>query len=186
MKKDKAVFLDKDGVINIDQDYDVSIEKLSLIDHTYEAFRLIKSKGYKIVIISNQSGIARGFYSEKENKKQMIFIQEKLQEHGTCYDKYYYCPHYLQGSIEKLKVDCECRKPKPGMLLRASEELGIDLENSYLVGDRVSDLEAGLNAGLKKVFLVKTGKKVTQEANGKATKVYNNLYEFAMELDKIE
>lgn len=179
----KAVFLDKDGVITVDQNYDQSIESFKFIEKNIEAFRLIKEKGYLIFVISNQSGIARGYYSAEDFEKLMKYIEEELSKENVCWDKYYYCPHHPEGKVSKYKMVCNCRKPQPGMILQAQKEFDVDLSQSIMVGDRLSDLQAGKNAGIKNTYLVRSGKEVTEEAQKEATAVFDNLYELACTLN---
>jgi D-glycero-D-manno-heptose 1,7-bisphosphate phosphatase len=182
MNLKSAVFLDKDGVINIDQNYDVSIERLCLVKGTLEAIKMIKEKGYLVVVVTNQSGIARGFYTEDDFINQMEYIKSILAKTGVKIDGYYYCPHLEDAKVEKYKKKCLCRKPNPGMLELARKELGIEMSSSMLVGDKTSDLQAGINSGIKNVYLVRTGKKITEEGKALAVEIYDDLYTFAKEL----
>jgi D-glycero-D-manno-heptose 1,7-bisphosphate phosphatase len=155
--KNTAVFLDRDGTINEEVDYLSRLEQLNLFPFTFEAIRMINESGMKVVVVTNQSGVARGFF--KENFLDTVHgrINELLGEKGAHIDRFYYCPHHPIYGKEPYKVDCDCRKPKPGMIMKAMEELQIDPARSYIIGDMVKDLQAGHNAGIKKAILVKTG-----------------------------
>ena len=156
MKKNTAVFLDRDGTINEEVGYLDSLDKLKIIPSAYEAIRLINESGMKGVVISNQAGVARGFFTEDFVKITHEHLQTALRQKGASIDNFYYCPHHPTEGIEPYRKDCNCRKPAPGMLLRAAQDLNIDLTRSYLVGDRFRDMEAAKKVGVKGV-LVKTG-----------------------------
>jgi D-glycero-D-manno-heptose 1,7-bisphosphate phosphatase len=156
MKKNTAVFLDRDGTINEEVGYLDSLDKLKIIPGAYEAIRLINESEMKAVVISNQAGVARGLFPEDFVKITHEYLQNALRKKGAYIDNFYYCPHHPTEGIELYRQDCNCRKPAPGMLLRAAQDLNIDLTKSYLVGDRFRDMEAAKKAGVKGV-LVKTG-----------------------------
>jgi D-glycero-D-manno-heptose 1,7-bisphosphate phosphatase len=156
MKKNTAVFLDRDGTINEEVGYLDSLDKLKIIPSAYEAIRLINESGMKVVVISNQAGVARGFFTEDFVKVTHEHLQTALRQQGATIDNFYYCPHHPTEGIEPYRKDCNCRKPAPGMLLRAVQDLNIDLTRSYLVGDRFNDMEAGKKIGVRGI-LVKTG-----------------------------
>jgi D,D-heptose 1,7-bisphosphate phosphatase len=156
MKKNTAVFLDRDGTINEEVGYLDSLDKLKIIPGAYEAIRLINESGMKAVVISNQAGVARGFFTEDFVKITHEHLQTALRQEGAYIDNFYHCPHHPTEGIEPYRQDCNCRKPAPGMLLRAAQDLNIDLTRSYLVGDRFRDMEAAKKVGVKGV-LVKTG-----------------------------
>lgn len=156
----KAVFLDRDGTINVEKGYLYKKEDFDFIEGTQEAIKLLNDNGYKVIVITNQSGIARGFYNELDMKKLHLHIDSLLASYGARIDAYFYCPHHPDFT-----GDCDCRKPKPGLLFRAAKIYGIDLENSYLVGDKESDIRCAENATVNGV-LVGAGKQ------------YRNLYDF--------
>lgn len=156
MKKNTAVFLDRDGTINEEVGYLDSLDKFKVIPGAYEAIRLINESGMKVVVISNQAGVARGFFTEDFVKITHEHLENALRQKGAYIDNFYYCPHHPTEGIESYRKDCNCRKPASGMLLRAAQDLNIDLTRSYLVGDRFNDMEAGKKIGVRGV-LVKTG-----------------------------
>lgn len=148
-----AVFLDRDGTINIEKNYLYRIEDWEWIPRTKEAIKEFKQAGYRVVIVSNQAGIARGLYGPSDVDRLHLFVQQQLACIGTSVDAFYYCPHHTAHGENR---SCECRKPKPGMLLEAAKALNIDLARSWLVGDKLTDLFAGQAIGVKGV-LVQTG-----------------------------
>ena len=151
----RAVFLDRDGTINIEKDYLYKIEDFEFIPGAPEAILRLNRAGFLVVIITNQSGVARGYYSEDELVKLHRHISDELSAIGAIVDGWYFCPHHLSGR-PPYNIDCGCRKPLPGMLLQAARDLDINLENSWMVGDKLADVEAGIAAGCRPV-LVKTG-----------------------------
>ncbi len=148
----KAFFLDRDGVINVEVEYLCDPEKVEIIPGVAEAIRQIHAHGYSAVVVTNQSGVARGMYGEKNVLAVHQRIQEMLAAEGASIDGFYYCCHH-----KKFTGECGCRKPAPGMLLRAAAEHGIDLAHSVMIGDRLSDIEAGRAAGCACAYLVRTG-----------------------------
>ena len=159
----KACFLDRDGVINEEVCYLSDPEGVILIPGIADGIRLVREAGYLVVVITNQAGVARGFYKEDRIPLVHAEIQRQLAANNTQIDAFYYCPHHPEYSGE-----CECRKPKPGMLFTAARDLDIDLPNSFIIGDRLSDLDAGVNAGLCAQFLVETGYGAGLVAKGSA------------------
>lgn len=153
----RAVFLDRDGVITQEPPhYAHKVSQLAFIPKSADAIRLLNENGFLVIIVSNQAGIARGYYQEEDAALFNQAMSEKLAEEGARIDAIYYCPHHPEATVERYRVDCDCRKPKPGMLIRAGRELNIDLKQSFVVGDKLSDIEAGKRAGCKTI-LVRTG-----------------------------
>ncbi|PAF41956.1 hypothetical protein BKH40_08230 [Helicobacter sp. 11S02629-2] len=141
----KAVFFDRDGVINIDTNYTYKIEDFQFIEEFFEVAKFFKKLDYKLVVITNQSGIQRGFYTVPDFLKLSAYMQKSLQDRlGFSMDRIYFCP--FLNSVN--------RKPNSGMLLKARDDLALDLSNSVMIGDRISDMEAGSNAGLKSLYLI--------------------------------
>jgi D-glycero-D-manno-heptose 1,7-bisphosphate phosphatase len=151
-----AVFLDRDGVVIEDTHYIDSIDRVHLVPGSAEAITALNRAGWPVVIVTNQAGIAKGFFPVETMNKIHVHLGELLRAHGGKVDGIYFCPHHPEGELVEYRRDCECRKPKPGMLLRAATELGLDLTRSWMIGDRISDLEAGSAAGCRTV-LVRTG-----------------------------
>ncbi|PKN76516.1 MAG: hypothetical protein CVU52_04450 [Deltaproteobacteria bacterium HGW-Deltaproteobacteria-10] len=156
LKKNIAVFLDRDGTINEEVGYLDSLDKLKIISTAYEAIKLINLNGMKAIVISNQAGVARGYFSEDFVRMINNYLQNDMLENGAVIDRFYYCPHHPTEGNEVYQQICNCRKPAPGMLLQAAEELSIDLAKSYFVGDRFIDMETAKKVGAKGV-LVRTG-----------------------------
>jgi len=156
MKKNTAVFLDRDGTINEEVGYLDCLSKLKLYDNAAEAIRMLNERDMKVVVTTNQSGVARGYFTEGFVRTVHSRIQEILRSHGSFIDAFYYCPHHPTEGIEPYLKSCSCRKPEPGMLILASQDLNIDLARSYMIGDMLKDIEAAGRVGAKGV-LVKTG-----------------------------
>jgi len=151
--KQKAVFMDRDGTINVEKNYLHKIDDWEWIQGAIEAIRRINQMGFKAVVVSNQAGVARGYYDMVAVEALHNAVDEQLTAAQAHIDGYYFCPHHPDfGSMQS----CSCRKPEPGMLLAASRDLNIDLNQSYLIGDKRSDIEAALACGVTPV-LVRTG-----------------------------
>ncbi len=151
--KRKALFLDRDGVINIDYGYVHTPEKTIFIDGIFELVRHANEAGYAVVVVTNQAGIARGYFTEAQFQDFTRWMVEAFREQGAVIDRVYHCPHHPEAGIGALKLACECRKPEPGMFLQAQRELDLDMAGSIIVGDKPSDLEAGRRAGVTQRFL---------------------------------
>jgi D-glycero-D-manno-heptose 1,7-bisphosphate phosphatase len=140
--KHPAAFLDRDGVLNVDQGYTHRPDQLEWIAGAPEAVGLLNEAGYYVVVITNQSGIARGYYEEAAVQQFHAHMQDALRAQGAHIDAFYYCPHHPEGKIKELAVRCRCRKPQPGMLEQAAREWPIDLGRSFLIGDKDDDMAA--------------------------------------------
>jgi D-glycero-D-manno-heptose 1,7-bisphosphate phosphatase len=151
-----AIFLDRDGTINEDVNFLSSPEQIVLIENSAEAIKEANELGLKVIVFTNQSGIARGYFTEEDLHRIHKRLDELLAEKGAKVDAYYYCPHHPTEGNGEYKVECECRKPKDGMLQRASREQNIDLKKSFVIGDRCIDIQAGKTAGATTI-LVLTG-----------------------------
>jgi D-glycero-D-manno-heptose 1,7-bisphosphate phosphatase len=149
----RAVFLDRDGVIIRDVHFLRVPSQLELMPGAAEALRLLGSRFY-LVVVTNQSGIARGFINEDGLLDIHAHLTRQLAAEGAFVDAFYYCPHLPDGMADAYRVECECRKPKPGMLRRAAVAWGIDLAHSYTIGDRARDIHAGAAAGLAGGILI--------------------------------
>jgi D-glycero-D-manno-heptose 1,7-bisphosphate phosphatase len=171
----KAAFIDRDGVLNEERAFVHRIEDFQLVPGAIEALRALQSAGTLLVVITNQSGIARGLYSEADYLALTAQIRERLQADGIRLDAVEYCPHLADAPVERYRLDCECRKPKAGMLTKAIRALDIDPQASFLVGDRLSDIEAGRAAGVGRCYLVRTGYPLSAEALVRADGVYDDL-----------
>lgn len=153
-----AFFLDRDGVIIEEEHYLSDPAKVRLCPGCAEAFRQISAAGFRIIVTSNQSGVARGYFTFAEIAAVERRIEELLTGAGAPLpDAWYYCPHHTKGSVAEYVRDCDCRKPRPGMLIRAAEEHAISLPGSVMIGDKLSDLRAAFAAGCRHAALVMTG-----------------------------
>ena len=157
--KQKAVFLDRDGTINKYVGFLTDIDDFELIDGVAEAIKKINSLGYLVIVITNQPVIARGELSVEELGEIHNKMETLLGQKGAYIDGIFYCPHHpdkgYEGEIKEFKINCDCRKPKPGMLLQAKADFNIDLEQSFMVGDSENDIKAGKAAGCKTVLINK-------------------------------
>jgi len=171
----KAVFLDRDGVINVDTGYVSHSDDFQFIEGVIDACQKIKAKGYMLVVITNQSGIARGYFSEEQFTMLTEWMDWSLADKGVELDGIYFCPHHPDEGIGDYKQACDCRKPQPGMINSAVEHLDIDVSQSYLVGDKISDINAGINAGIATNILVRTGQELTDEGIALADHVLDSL-----------
>lgn len=136
----KAVFLDRDGTINVDKDYLYRIEDFEYIDGAVEGMKALQDMGYLLVIVTNQSGIARGYYSEDDYLQLEHWLLADLKAKGVNISGAYYCPHHPKAKLKEYRRDCDCRKPKTGLFYRAVSDLEIDLDDSIAIGDKPRDL----------------------------------------------
>lgn len=155
MKK-KAVFLDRDGNINVDVGYPNSVDQIEIYPYSYEAVRKINQSDLLAVIITNQSGVGRGLIQEQDLDVIHNHMRNAFAQHQAFFDGIYYCPHYLESDIPKYKKECSCRKPFPGMGQQAAADLNIDTSRSYMIGDKVEDILFGRNLHAQPI-LVLTG-----------------------------
>lgn len=153
----RAAFLDRDGTINVEVDYLSAPEQLELIPGAAHAIGRLNDAGWFVVVITNQSGVARGKLTEQTLADIHARLDAMLAEHGAHIDAYYHCPHHPEHGEAPYRASCDCRKPAPGMLLRAAREHDLDLTRSWTVGDSLRDLDAGAAAGTRGI-LVATGK----------------------------
>lgn len=176
----KVVFLDKDGTLVIDVAYNVDPEKMQLAPYAIEALKQLQDHGYKLIVISNQAGVALGYFSEADIRPVMMKIDQLLHAGKVTLSDFYYCPHYEKGSVAGYAIACHCRKPQPGLFLKAAEEHHIDLANSWMIGDILDDVEAGKRAGCRTV-LINNGNETEWllHAGRKPTFIVNNLKEAA-------
>ena len=156
MKKNRAIFLDRDGTINEEVGYIEHLDRLRIIPEAYEAIRLINVSSFMAVVVTNQAGIAKGLFNEAFVKQTKERLQEYLRQKGAAIDAFYFCPHHPTEGVPPYRRVCDCRKPAPGLFYQAARDMDIDLAASFMVGDRYRDMEAAHRAGVKGV-LVKTG-----------------------------
>lgn len=149
----KAIFLDKDGTLVNDVPYNVDPSLVTLSPNAAAGLRLFSRLGYLLLLVSNQSGIAHGYFQESELNGVWQRLDQLLAEEGVQIDGYYYCPHHPAGSASAYAIACDCRKPLPGMLLQAAAEHGVDLSTSWMIGDILHDMEAGKRAGCNTLLI---------------------------------
>lgn len=174
----KVVFLDRDGVINEEVNYLHKIEDFRFCTGLIEGLQKLKSQGFEFVVITNQSGIARGYYTESDFKILTDWMIQTLAEHGIELLDVLYCPHHPSKGLETYVGECDCRKPKPGMIFTAQKRFDIALQESILIGDKESDIGAGMAAGLKANYLVRTGHLIDESAT-QAEGVFNTVLDVA-------
>ena len=171
----RAAFIDRDGVLNEERAFVHRIEDFVFLPGAIEALRALERAGYRRVVVTNQSGIARGLYTEADYQRLTDQVRERLRGEGVTLDAIEYCPHLADAPLAQYRRACECRKPAPGMLLKAIRALDLDPAGSFLVGDRLTDVQAGRAAGIGRCFLVRTGYALSGEAVGAADGVYADL-----------
>lgn len=150
----RALFLDRDGVINADHGYISGSDRFDVIEGVFDALRRAQELGYLLVVVTNQSGIARGYFTDDDYRRIEHHMREVFLAEGITFDAIYHCPHHPDGIIPALAVRCDCRKPEPGMILRAARDHNIDLAASIMVGDKDSDIAAARAAGVGRAYLV--------------------------------
>lgn len=186
MSQYKAVFLDKDGTLVEDVPYNIDPGKIKLYPETGKALKRLKKAGFKLIIISNQAGVAKGYFKEEALEVVEKVLGKQLEQYNVVLDGFYYCPHHYEGKVAQYVQDCSCRKPKAGMLLQAANDLNIDLARSWMVGDILNDVEAGKGAGCKTI-LVNRGNETEWVINDmrKPDHIVENLLEAAHQIKKV-
>ncbi|KKQ01740.1 MAG: D,D-heptose 1,7-bisphosphate phosphatase [Candidatus Roizmanbacteria bacterium GW2011_GWA2_36_23] len=149
----KAIFLDKDGVLIEDIPYNIDVARIKLSPGISDKLLNLQKAGYLLIIITNQSGIAKGLFDEEKLIPVRKKIEQLLSGNGIKLDGFYYCPHDMNGKIKKYSIKCSCHKPEPGMLMQAAKDFEIDLKKSWMIGDKTSDIETGKNAGCRTIYV---------------------------------
>ncbi|HYD80456.1 MAG TPA: HAD family hydrolase [Paucimonas sp.] len=149
----RAAFLDKDGTLVKDVPYNVDPSRVALCPGVIEGLRLLQRRGYALIVVSNQPGIAQGYFGEEDLLGLERHLDRVLRGHGIALDGFYHCPHSPHGRVARYATLCTCRKPMPGMLLRAAREHGVDCGRSWMIGDILNDVEAGRRAGCRTVLI---------------------------------
>lgn len=150
----RCIFIDRDGVVNVERNYVHRIEDFEFVSGTPEAIRRLNNAGWTVVVVTNQSGIGRGFYTEADYQLLTVHIRKELARLGAHLDAVYHCPHTPDWNPP---YGCDCRKPRPGLIFQAQAAFGLDLRSAVLVGDKKSDIDAGRAAGVPTCFLVESG-----------------------------
>ena len=149
----KAVFIDKDGTLIRDISHNVKTELIEFSPGAFEALHLLQQNGFLLIIVTNQPGIALGYFTEDDLMKVQMHITNALFARGIHLNGFYYCPHHPSGKTPGYGIECSCRKPAPGLLLKAASDMGVDLSLSWMVGDILNDVEAGNQAGCRTVLI---------------------------------
>lgn len=148
-----TIFLDRDGTLVHAYHYPSRPEHLRLYAHMGPGLRALQEKGFYLVVVTNQAGIARGYFNQDDLEHMHTYLRSELAAFGVCLDAIYYCPHHIEGIMPAFTRACTCRKPQPGMLLQAAHDLSIDLAHSWFVGDILDDVEAGNRAGCRTILV---------------------------------
>jgi len=173
--KNKAVFLDRDGVINKDHAYVYKIEDVEFIDGIFDVCCQFKQRGYKIIIVTNQSGIGRGYYSEQDFEALTEWMKAQFAANGCVIDAVYFCPHHPTEAIEPYLFDCDCRKPKPGMFSKAIRDFELLPSACAMIGDKASDMFAAEAAGVGRKILFKSDQNLSSAESGSADEIWQSL-----------
>lgn len=174
----KAIFLDRDGTINEDRHYVHLKSDFAFLPQAPEAIKLLRSKGYLVIVVSNQSGVARGLFSIDDVESLNGFMRSELQRHGAEIDGIYYCPHLPDGTVSEYAQQCRCRKPGALLFERAISEYRINAEHSYAVGDKLRDLEPGKKLGMNTALISKEAR-----TSNIVDAVYESLFGFASAIE---
>jgi len=158
-----ALFLDRDGVINLDHGYVHTPENFEFVDGIFEMVAAANRAGYLVVVVTNQAGIGRGYYSESQFHALTNWMKTKFAEHGGKIDAVYFCPHHPTEGSGIYRQECDCRKPAPGMIFAAMRKFDIDLNKSILIGDKMKDIQAANAAGIEQVFMLRANKILNTE-----------------------
>jgi D-glycero-D-manno-heptose 1,7-bisphosphate phosphatase len=179
----RAVFIDRDGTINVEKEYLYRTDDFAFIPGAPQAIRLLNEAGFLVVVVSNQSGVARGYYTEEDVQLLHRHIASQLEQSGARVDAWLYCPHHPAGR-GSYALPCRCRKPLPGMLLEAAGRFDIDLASSIMIGDKLVDVEAGVAAGCRSI-LVRSGYGSEEEQRCRSTiEVFDDLLSAAESLTR--
>lgn len=173
--KEKAAFLDRDGVIVVDHGYVHRVEDLRFVPGAVPALQRLQAAHWRLVVVTNQSGIARGLYAQADYEAFTARMRHELAGAGVHLDAVHCCPHLPDASVPAYRLACNCRKPGPGMLQRAARELALNLPASVMIGDRASDVQAGRAAGVGRCLLVRSGLPLAEAAIGEADAVFDDL-----------
>ena len=175
----KAVFIDKDGTLIPDIPYNVNPDLITLKETALAALEILQNENYLLIVISNQSGVARGYFTEKDLEPVSKKLAELVDVLNITINGFYYCPHHTEGKIEQYTISCDCRKPKPGLILRAVKDFNIDVSKSWMIGDMPGDMEAGKAAGCKTILVEANETEAEKKKTVNADYVVRNLKDAA-------
>ena len=178
----KAIFVDKDGTLIPDIPYNVDPDLITLMEGAAEGLALLQREGFKVIVVTNQSGVARGLFKEEDLKRVEKKLKALLADKGVMLDGFYYCPHHPNGIIKEFSFDCDCRKPHPGLILTAAKHLHIDLSTSWMIGDILKDIEAGNKAGCNTILVGENSANSLPVKSIKPNYFSKNLYEAALSI----
>jgi D-glycero-D-manno-heptose 1,7-bisphosphate phosphatase len=173
-KKRPAVFFDRDGTLIADRGYLNNPSHIKLFSQTAEALKSLRKAGFYLFVVTNQSGVARGYFSESQVKKVHQNLRRMLKVKGAKIDAFFYCPHHPQGKVKSFSKKCDCRKPSPGMVKEALKRYSVDLKKSYVVGDKLDDVLLAKNAKVAAGLLVRTGNGRKSESGFRKLKLKNS------------
>lgn len=177
--KQKAIFLDRDGTINIDKHYVYKIDEFEFLPGVIEGLKLLQEAGYLLIVITNQSGIARGYYTEEKYHQLNEYMLCQLEKQGVHITDMFYCPHHPEGVVKKFSFDCDCRKPKLGLFYAAQKKWNVDWDQSYAIGDKLRDIAICKITNCKGYLLVSDSDATILHSR---IKVKNSLYEVAKDI----
>lgn len=171
----RAAFIDRDGVINEERNYVYRIEDFVLLPGVIEGLILLRDAGYRLIVVTNQAGIAHGHFDQAAMDRLHNHLRKMIAKYNVVFDAIYFCPHHPRGIIKALAIECECRKPSPGMLFQAAKDFDLDLSSSVLIGDKLSDIQAGKRARVGRTIIVESGHDVGQAERHEADMFAANL-----------
>jgi D,D-heptose 1,7-bisphosphate phosphatase len=183
----RYIFLYRDRTVFVEKEYLDDYRKMEFIENSEEALRILKNKGFNLIIITNQSGVARGKFSIEEAENQKRFFIDYFLKKNIVIDGYYYCPHHPEGIIKEFAIVCECRKPRPGLIYKSIGNENFDLSNSYVVGDKKIDIELAFKINAIPV-LVRTGYGIEEEkkiVEKDKILIFDSLYDFALSIKEV-
>lgn len=152
-KPGRAIFIDKDGTLIKDNPYSVDPSKIEFYPEVWESLRLMARRGFLLIVVSNQPGVAKGYFREAELENLISAFRQIFGRRGVPLSGFYYCPHHPQGVVEGYSIACQCRKPNPGLIFRAARHFNVELGRSWMIGDILNDVEAGNRAGCRTIML---------------------------------
>ncbi len=170
----KAVFLDRDGTINVEKNYLYKIEDFEFLPGVFEALKLLQAEGYLLIVITNQSGIGRGYYTVEDFEKLNCWMLEQLQMHSINITEVFYCPHYINSMVAEYNFPCHCRKPEIGMYELAVQKYNINLERSWSIGDRIRDCSISSKSKCRSILIGHNER--TEEINKVKNGMVQNVY----------